>query len=226
MTALWKNRKVRRYVDAAISGNGKPKGWPQTAPLRPHVEGVERGSAKPGRGGRRKRQRRAATTRAALEWLAAQATGRPSFSPRRCWRKRPDRPTWRPPLGRREAKAPRKAPAKKRSGQVPARSEIVSQRGRGAGRRRTGGHAPSRPCRPPHRNSRVFGVPLSDRATSGSPFGHHRAFDAAAGDGAEEITVLVDHQVRGRPAGAPSPRFPPPWPAPHRARPCASLPPP
>jgi hypothetical protein len=100
MTVLWKNRKVRRYVDAAISGNGKPKWWPQTAPLRPHVEGVERGSAKPGRGGRRKRQRRAATTRAALEWLAVQATGRPSFWPRRL-EKRPDRPTW-PPLGRRE----------------------------------------------------------------------------------------------------------------------------
>lgn len=123
MTVMWRSRKARRYVDAAISGNGKPKGWPQRAPLRPHVEGETRGSATPGRGGRRKRRRRA------RRWSPAEAALRAILATTgRRWIVLSPGATFhmleaRPPPGRRERR--RRAKLRRRRTRRAARTQAA-----------------------------------------------------------------------------------------------------
>lgn len=98
MTVLWRGRTDGRMWSLSLNA-----AWPRTWGVPPETRAptMAPGSAKPGRGGRRKRRRRAATTRAALEWLAAQALGRPALWPRKLEGPGSARPAM-PVIGRRE----------------------------------------------------------------------------------------------------------------------------
>jgi hypothetical protein len=121
MTAILRGRRAARYRQAKPWPAEPPAGWPWVQMLpgacRPDLC---RGSAKPGRGGRRKRRRRAAADRAYSMLDVLPPGPRAHEATMRFFRLRPSRFPWL--LGRRERR--RRAKLRRRRARAEARKAV------------------------------------------------------------------------------------------------------